>query len=472
MPAISAVGHSWLPDWDGEAWTEAKTRNPASIFRRVLMGAGNARPVAESRLLDTRLREWHDVCVEEGWTYDAVLLRARPVEDVLEEVAAAGRARPSWVDGLRSVVIDRAQRARVQVFTPANSRGFVAKRITRPIPHALWCRYRDETQDYGYAITRVYRPGYDSWSARLVDEVKLPGLTRRDHVSETLAYHLRAATARREQYEVSTDWEHLVAQRGARVGLQHDALHERSWSGRVLSTAATDAPHSVDVEVDSRPPLRDGINYWLIHRPPGAAVATYVAAPGPDGSVRVTGTAEPLIGEGDLVAIGQVGTGIADCLVEGIEPDADAGARITLVEYGGATIFQAQPGYTVEHTDAAGEVDEGDFGAREHARAPIYVRTRQRIYHGGVPRPEAPIDEEITPPWTGEIPDDRVVWTCDRRSPSTRRSPIQRPPATRSAAWTCRWDRRSSTAPGPLWSSPRGSAAPRSAWRWPRNRSP
>src|SRR5690606_13536529 len=56
---FNGVVTSILPDWNGEDWVDQPTSNPASLYRHVLQGAGNARPLADGRLDMSRIENWH-----------------------------------------------------------------------------------------------------------------------------------------------------------------------------------------------------------------------------------------------------------------------------------------------------------------------------------------------------------------------------------------------------------------------------
>ena len=314
------------------------------------------------------------------------------------------------------MVIDRRQAHRTQVFTPANSTRFSAKRAARPVPHALRCRFRDEDHDYAQAEVRVYRPGYTSATATQVEERRLPGQTVRNTVSGLLAYMLRSELARREDYTIEVDWEHLVTQQGGRVGLLHDALHDRAWSGRATAVVAGVAPNSVDVTLDVDFDLRDAIQYWGIVRPAVGRPGTYTAERTASAdTIRLGGAGgSPAVSVGDLVAAGQVGTGIEDCVLVGIVDAGEARARLSLISYGGSAVFEAQPGYTVEYTNPGGMVSEVAFGAREQARLANPLTTTQTIYKARTAQPARPAGEAIPADWTTQILDDRVVWTVMR----------------------------------------------------------
>jgi hypothetical protein len=56
---FNGVVSSILPDWNGTEWVAQETANPAALFRHVLQGSANARPLADSRLDLPRIEEWH-----------------------------------------------------------------------------------------------------------------------------------------------------------------------------------------------------------------------------------------------------------------------------------------------------------------------------------------------------------------------------------------------------------------------------
>ena len=47
---FNGVVEAIIPDWNGKEWADAKTSNPASIYRHILQGNANARPVEDERI--------------------------------------------------------------------------------------------------------------------------------------------------------------------------------------------------------------------------------------------------------------------------------------------------------------------------------------------------------------------------------------------------------------------------------------
>jgi len=406
VPVISGVAHRHIADWDGSDWVVQATRSPASAFRDVLTGMGNARPTPLASVLNDRLVEWHTWCAARGITYDAVHLTRRSVDTILTEIAAAGRAKPAWIDGQKGVIIDRAQPNHSQIFTPANSSGLSAQRNAKTAPHMLRARFRDEDADYAPAEVRVYRPGYTAANATLIEERPLPGMVNRAQVTQELAYQLRAELGRRERYTLNVDWEHLTSRRGDRVGLQHDALQTGSLAGRVTDTHAVAGDAlALDVDLDTGHELPAGGNYRAIVRPPSGAPAAYVATPGPSPRIRLRGAdALPGASEGDLVTVGQAASGLEDCVIDKIERNRDAGGKLTLSQYGGSAVLDPQAGYSVEYTDAAGLTYGVPFGESYRDRLVNPITVMQTIYNPAGARPARPAGEDIPEGWQTEEP--------------------------------------------------------------------
>jgi sulfur carrier protein ThiS len=136
---FNVLCHSIIKDWDSatSAWVERATSNPASIFRHLLQGSMNRRPVADSRVDLETLQTWHEWCEANGHEFNGVINYSTTLLQLLRDVAAVGRASPTMRDGLFSVVQDVEQTTPRQLFTPKNSWGFGASRSFAAVPHAL-----------------------------------------------------------------------------------------------------------------------------------------------------------------------------------------------------------------------------------------------------------------------------------------------------------------------------------------------
>ncbi len=427
LPAINGAVTGHHPDWDGTAWTERATRNPASAFRAVLLGAGNPRPLTAGRLLEGNLEDWHDFCAKAGYTYDAVITSRRSVDDLLGEIAAAGRAKPLWRDGGRGVLIDRPQ-ARVQVFTPRNSFHFSgAREFASALPHALRARYRDASADHARAEVTVYRDDYTASTATLIEERRLPGVTDAAQAVDLLSYQLRAELLRRESYEIEVDWEHLVATRGDRVGLQHDTMQTAAWAGRLGRMGRRDAG-ALTVRQEPGPGIQDGWQRYVL-RPPGAAPIEGPAYWDTLGLLErgptlflfwehVHPDQRAQVGPGTLALVGPTGRQLLDCLVADITPGADAGARLRLVPYE-RRVFSPLVGFSAWRVISSQYAESGAFGQEERLDlppppTPITVLV-QTIYTAAATAPARPAGQDIPLGWSLVEPaTDAAVWAASR----------------------------------------------------------
>lgn len=248
IDGINAVVQTVCKDWDTatQQWVTRATSNPASLYRYVLQHPGNARPVLDSQLNLTQLQQWHDYCNQtrsvtyNGTTYTTKLEfnsilagNQRSILDVLRDIAAAGRASPSMLDGKWSVVIDRAKDTIVQHFTPHNSWGFEASKLLPKMPEALKVQFNDRNADYVQKEIIVAYADKSASSAQLLESIQLPGVTSVAEAVDHAKWHLAQINLRPEVYTINTDIEYIVCNRGDRVKLTHDVPMWGLGSGRI-----------------------------------------------------------------------------------------------------------------------------------------------------------------------------------------------------------------------------------------------
>ena len=157
---LTAVVSSPVLDWNGTAWVEAETSNPASLYRHVLQGPARANPVPDEQIDLEALQDWHEFCETNGNEYNAVRDFQGSIYDALADIASVGRASPSYADGKWSVVVDDGQQTPVQHFTPRNSSDFSAERHFEAAPHALRIRFANRNEGWRRDERIVYRGDY------------------------------------------------------------------------------------------------------------------------------------------------------------------------------------------------------------------------------------------------------------------------------------------------------------------------
>jgi len=65
---LNGIVEARIPDWDSASstWITRATSNPASVYREILQGPGNARPLTDNRLDFPNIQDWHGFCITNG----------------------------------------------------------------------------------------------------------------------------------------------------------------------------------------------------------------------------------------------------------------------------------------------------------------------------------------------------------------------------------------------------------------------
>ena len=231
---VTCLVKSWnaaTARWDDER----QSSNPADLFRHVLQGPANKKPVPDTAIDLETLAEWHGYCREKGFTFDQYRDFRASVWSTLKDICAAGRANPTFLDGKWSVIWDDVDAPVVQHFTPVNSRDFSASRGYPDKVQAFRVRFIDADNAWSQDERLVFADGYDRNNTERYDVIEFPGVTNRDLVWKHARYHIAQLKLRREVYQITTDFEHLACVRGDRVLLTHDVPKIGAGFGRIKS---------------------------------------------------------------------------------------------------------------------------------------------------------------------------------------------------------------------------------------------
>lgn len=336
LEGISAIVQTWCKIWNGSAWVDGATSNPAALMRYVLEHPANPRRVtnAATQINLTQLQYFYNYCQMKGFEYNNVLSSQRSILEVLRDICAAGRASPALVDGKWSVVIDEPRANVVQHFTPHNSWGFEGTKGLPKRPDGLRVNYYDQDQDYQEAEIIVYDIGKGTNNASLFESITLPGVTKKSLVIDHAKWHMAQMKLRPEVYVLNCDIEYLVCNRGDRVKVVHDVPMWGLGSGRIKNILS-----STQLELDETMSLKADTNYTVRFRSKtGSSVTRTVVAVAQDGyynTISLTTSITSVDADvGDLFLLGELSQESQDLLVLSIEPSTNNTARITLVDYG------------------------------------------------------------------------------------------------------------------------------------------
>lgn len=333
---LNAVVESVLPDWDSETetWIERETTNPASIFRAILQGAENARPLTDDRIDLSALAEWHEDCDAAARQFNYVFDGDISVNDALRDVAAAGRASAAIIDGKWKVVQDKEKTVPVQHFTPRNSSNFEAVKNFPDLPHAFKISFINAAKDWTADEIVVPDDGYTAETATKFEALQFNGITNAEQAYKDGRYHIATARLRPETYSITVGVENIVCTRGDLVRLTHDVMLVGLAVGRIKSVT-TDSGDVTGVVIDEKVVMEAGKSYAVqIRTADGAMLSEGVQTVLGEQSSLLFATPftdEGSLKAGNLLAFGETGAESLDCIVKGIEPQGDLTAKLTLV---------------------------------------------------------------------------------------------------------------------------------------------
>jgi len=320
-------------DYTTGTWVTRATRNPASLLRYLWQHPANARRRPDSKINLVALADFHDWCRTKGFTYDGVLTGQRSLDDVARDIAAAGRASTTTVDGKKTVIIDRPRSEYAQAFTPHNSWGFEGTKALPVIPDAFRVTFANAAAGDQPDERIVYNDGFSAANANLYEALHLPGVTSASAVYQHARFHFAQLKLRPETYTLYADWEHLVCTRGDLVAVAHDVPMWGGGDGRIKNRIT-----STILEIDEDFAMDAGVQYTLrIRLADGTFITRTVAAVSVDGyysQLTLTAGVDVNQGEpGNMVMFGSLNAESVDCIVLGIEPAEHQSARLTLVDY-------------------------------------------------------------------------------------------------------------------------------------------
>jgi hypothetical protein len=289
--------HAFNATTSAFAATAIASRNPAWAFAHVLRGESNNRYCSDDQIDGPGIQNWADFCDTEGLQLNTIIRQKRTVFEVLQDIAAVGRATRTIKDGKHSVIIDQLQSTPVQHISPRNSWDFSGRKAFHDQPHSIRARYKSEEADYqpdevvidddGYfdspptgATTwstntpynvddwvypsvetgyyyrcvvagtsssqtwapptvprELYTEGTVTWmchySSSLYETMNFWGITDSDQIWKSARYYMAVARLRPDIFEVNMDVENIVCARGSRVRFTHDVIEVGYGQARI-----------------------------------------------------------------------------------------------------------------------------------------------------------------------------------------------------------------------------------------------
>jgi hypothetical protein len=336
-----------VPDYDEgtDSWVNRVSSNPASLYRYILQGVCNANPLADSEINLDDLEAWHIYCDERGYTYNFYVDYEASVADLLRDIAAAGAASPTIVDGKYTVVVDKEKTDIVQMVTPANSWGYRGSMQYIDFPHAFRVEFRNADKGYRVDEVIVYDDGYNASNATIFERLEYMSATNSDLAYKHARRHLATIRLRPEQHKFNMDVENLVATRGDRITLVNDVPLIGVGSGRIISIT-DDGTYITNIQIDNEVELATGGSYQIRIRLDDGTFDVYDIVASGSTTDDLELSSSVLIADApeieNLVSVFETGEEL-DLVISEIRPGGDLTAEITAFNYSPG-IFSAETG--------------------------------------------------------------------------------------------------------------------------------
>ena len=335
----STLVKGYKPDID--SWVDdVESSNPADLFRYVLQSPAFAKRLPDEKIDLLKLVEWWKYCDKLKLTYNRYVDYEGSVDDVLNDICAAGVATLSKVNNIYSVIIDNERPYVKGIVTPRNSWDYKGNINYPEIPHGLRIEFRNAEKNYETDERIVYADGYNEDNATLYERLQFPSCTNAD-----LAYwygrrYYATALLQPETHTFKMDFENLTFNRGDRISLVNDVILVGVGQGRITNLIVDnvdnptivkgffiddelDIPYINNLGVRIRDNNGSGINYHLLENVYGLnSEFTFKDA--------VPYENAPAIGS--LCAFVEDGKEL-DLIVTGIQGNSNQSATITAVNY-------------------------------------------------------------------------------------------------------------------------------------------
>jgi predicted phage tail protein len=236
---FSALVQPYCEVWNGSAWVNSLTRNPAWWLRHFakgrkradrsrLYGAGKL----DSQIDDVAIKAFAAWCDSKNLKYDFVLDGQRSVGDMLNAIAKVGRGSITTQSGKLGVVWDSDQSPVVAMIAPFNIKAgtFEVAYIRAPdVDEIVGTFTNRDTWEIEEVRTKI--PGASITNNPVT--LDLEGVTSKEQAGREANLMAASQVFHRRRASWEMDIEHLICKRGDVVLMSHD-LTVWGYSGRLV----------------------------------------------------------------------------------------------------------------------------------------------------------------------------------------------------------------------------------------------
>lgn len=346
----NCVASRLIPDWNGEEWVDDQvTSNPASIARYLLTSEFAYDPLDDDEYDGEWFEEWHAFCEENGFRYNSYIDYEADLEELLNEIATAGRASFTILDNKYSLIIDRPTDIVVNHITQRKSYDYSYVRTFSKKIHALRCPFLNEEKGYIQDEVTVYADGYNKTNATEFFTQDFPGVTNAEQIWKLGRYYLAYMEFRPDMHKVTMDTEHIVGTRGKRVKFSQDVAMIGLGTGRVKTVVVDPDDESwatgvvVDEEIAMSAGQSYGAEFWLASGEALKVALTTVPGKSTELSFATRVPVADAPAAGDIFSWGESQSVTMDALIHSVIPQNELTAEVYLVRYA-PQIYDADKG--------------------------------------------------------------------------------------------------------------------------------
>lgn len=328
---LNVLGTRILPVYDGAAWSEQPTRNPAWALSDVLRNVDYGRNITDKKINLSELVRLAGVWQSRGDYCDGLFIDETTVFEALNKVAEVGRTKPIYYAGVIDFVRNEPKLlTQSYMFTPNN--------MLKDTFSVQYVYPKASDADY---ITVEYTDA-TSWETKRVDcyidegqrnralTIQMPFITSRQQAWREGIHRVAMNRVQREFPNFSTEMEGVLPKYGDKLLLSHD-VPEWSQSGYLVGVNGS------IIETSEYLDWVDGANHvMLIRGRDGRVQGSYVVSKVDDTHARIDGTPYLSSGDGDEpthYVFGTVENVGLPAIMLSATPDQDQRVAITCVNY-------------------------------------------------------------------------------------------------------------------------------------------
>lgn len=275
--SATAIARASIWNEEEAQFEKQATRNAAWWFLRFAWGKGitgkgriYGAGLATSEIDIESIRAWAAWCDQKKLTFDYVLDRKMSSAQVLQIIARAGRASPTWQTGKLGVVWDAADQPVVAMFGPFNIKAgtFKIDYSNDGSVDEFVLNFANEERNYDMDEVRVRVPGEATTNNPL--QLDFDGCTNHEMAGREANLLAASQVWHRRRVSWETDIEGWVAGRGDVVQMSHD-LTVWDYSGRLMGRSGNTITLSQSIPI--------GSGTMMIRDPEGLMKMVTVAGP-------------------------------------------------------------------------------------------------------------------------------------------------------------------------------------------------